>query len=119
MSVPLVKRNRVRTGLRGIRARVLLYKSRVVMYMRMWWRVAWCHIWWNFWGALLYDAIPHEKLLGILSVSNPATRKDLADRTWGCSGTNPKCKFCSKWYKINKRGAQGSKTCLPARAVFL
>jgi len=32
---------------------------------------------------------PHEKLLGILRVSNPATRKDLADRTWGGSGTNP------------------------------
>jgi len=31
-----------------------------------------------------------EKLLGILRVSNPATRKDLADRTWGGSGTNPK-----------------------------
>jgi len=25
---------------------------------------------------------PHEKLLGILRVSNPATRKDLAERTW-------------------------------------
>jgi len=34
--------------------------------------------------------LPHEKLLGILRVSNPATRKDLADRTWGGSGTNPK-----------------------------
>ena len=33
---------------------------------------------------------PHEKLFGILRVSNPATRKDLADRTWGGSGTNPK-----------------------------
>ena len=33
---------------------------------------------------------PNEKLLGILRVSNPATRKDLADRTWGGSGTNPK-----------------------------
>jgi len=26
---------------------------------------------------------PHEKLLGITRVSNPATRKDLASRTWG------------------------------------
>jgi len=26
---------------------------------------------------------PHEKLLGITRVSNPATRKDLAARTWG------------------------------------
>ena len=26
---------------------------------------------------------PHEKLLGITWVSNPATRKDLAARTWG------------------------------------
>jgi len=25
-----------------------------------------------------------------LRVSNQATRKDLADRTWGGSGTNPK-----------------------------
>jgi len=33
---------------------------------------------------------PHEKLLGILRVSNPATRKDLADRTWGGSDTNQK-----------------------------
>ena len=27
--------------------------------------------------------IPHEKLLGMTWVSNPATRKDLAARTWG------------------------------------
>jgi len=27
--------------------------------------------------------IPHEKLLGITWASNPATRKDLAARTWG------------------------------------
>jgi len=33
---------------------------------------------------------PHEKLLGILRVSNPATMQDLADRAWGGSGTNPK-----------------------------
>jgi len=33
---------------------------------------------------------PHEKPLGILRVSIPATTKDLAARTWGCSGTNPK-----------------------------
>jgi len=33
---------------------------------------------------------PHDKLLGILRVLNPATRKDLADRTWGSSGTNQK-----------------------------
>jgi len=33
---------------------------------------------------------PHEMLLGILRVSNPATRKDLADWTWGGSGTNPR-----------------------------
>jgi len=33
---------------------------------------------------------PHEKFLGILRVSNPTTRNDLADRTWGGSGTNPK-----------------------------
>jgi len=39
---------------------------------------------------------PHDKLLRILRVSNPATRKDLADRTWGGSGTNPKCRFCSR-----------------------
>jgi len=32
----------------------------------------------------------HEKLLEILRVSKPVTRKDLADRTWGGSGTNPK-----------------------------
>jgi len=54
--------------------------------------------------------LPHEKLLGILRVLNLATRKDLADRTWGGSVTNPKCRFCSRLlYKINKRGAQGSK----------
>ena len=39
---------------------------------------------------------PHEKLLGILRVSNPETRKDLADRSWGGSGPNPKCRFCSR-----------------------
>jgi len=33
---------------------------------------------------------PNEKLLGIMRVLNPATRKDLAARTWSCSGTNPK-----------------------------
>ena len=37
-----------------------------------------------------YLGTPHEKLLGILRVSNPVTRKDLADRTWGGSSTNPK-----------------------------
>jgi len=37
-----------------------------------------------------YACTPHEKLLGILRVSNPVTRKDLADRTRGGSGTNPK-----------------------------
>jgi len=37
------------------------------------------------WGVHL-----HEMLLGILRVSNPATRKDPANRTWGGSGTNPK-----------------------------
>jgi len=42
------------------------------------------------------DTYPHEKLLGILRVSNPATRMDLADRTWGGSGSNPKCRFCSR-----------------------
>ena len=31
----------------------------------------------------LHHVTPHEKLLGIIRVSNPATRKDLADRTWG------------------------------------
>ena len=35
-------------------------------------------------------AHPHEKLLGILRVSIPATRKDLDDRTWGGFGTNQK-----------------------------
>jgi len=40
--------------------------------------------------------LPHEKFLGILRVSNPASRKDLADRTWGSSGTNSKCRFCSR-----------------------
>jgi len=29
------------------------------------------------------EAVPHEKLHGIRRVSNPATRKDLAARTWG------------------------------------
>ena len=43
-----------------------------------------------------YIKEPHEKLLGISRVSNPATRKDLADRTWGGSGTNSKCRFCSR-----------------------
>ena len=38
----------------------------------------------------IYIYILHEKLFGILRVSNPATRKDLADRTWGGSSTNPK-----------------------------
>jgi len=38
----------------------------------------------------IHEPHPHEKLLGMLRVSNPATRKDLADRTWGGSGTNPK-----------------------------
>ena len=53
---------------------------------------------------------PHKKLLGILRVLNPATKKDLADRTWGSSCTNPKCRFCSRQlYKINKRDAHGSK----------
>ena len=42
------------------------------------------------------DDTPQDKLLGILRVSNPATRKDLADRTWGGSSTNPKCRFCSR-----------------------
>jgi len=37
-----------------------------------------------------YVFTPHENLLGILRVSNPVTRKDLADRTWGSSGFNPK-----------------------------
>ena len=41
------------------------------------------------WAALA-RCIPREKLFGILRVSNPATRKDLADRTWGGSGTNQK-----------------------------
>jgi len=31
----------------------------------------------------LLNALPHEKLLGITWVSNPATRKDLVARTWG------------------------------------
>ena len=39
--------------------------------------------------------VPHEMLLGILRVSNPAIRKDL-DRTWGGSGTIPKCRVCSR-----------------------
>ena len=38
----------------------------------------------------VHTCTPHEKLLGILRVSNPVTRKDLADRTRGGSGTNPK-----------------------------
>ena len=48
------------------------------------------------WSKLTVNANPHEKLLGILRVSNPATRKDLADRTLDGSGTNPKCRFCSR-----------------------
>ena len=39
---------------------------------------------------------PHEKFVGILRVSNLATRKDLANRTWGGSGTNQKCRFRSR-----------------------
>ena len=39
--------------------------------------------------SLAFD-FPHEKLLGIMRVSHPATRKDLSDRTWGSSGINPK-----------------------------
>ena len=31
----------------------------------------------------IYENMPHEKLLGITWVTNPATRKDLAARTWG------------------------------------
>ena len=62
------------------------------------------------WALCFLTYTLHEKPLGILRVSNPATRKDLAARTWGGSGINPKCRFCSRWwYKINKRGAQGSK----------
>jgi len=33
--------------------------------------------------SLKYGCMPHEKLLGITWVSNPATRKDLAARTYG------------------------------------
>ena len=36
---------------------------------------------------------PHEKLFGITWVSNPATRKDLADGTWGVF-----------WYKSKRQG---------------
>jgi len=38
-------------------------------------------------GVCLLES--NEKLLGILRMSNPTTRKDFATRTWGCSGTNP------------------------------
>jgi len=41
-------------------------------------------------GEVRGCAVPHEKLLGILRVSNLANWKDLADRTWGGSGTNQK-----------------------------
>jgi len=46
----------------------------------------------------------HEKLLGIRRMSNLSTRIDPG------SGTNQKCRFCSRWWwKLNRRGAYGSK----------
>jgi len=56
-----------------------------------WKRTSVCKIILDFKGYdLTFRGTPHEKRLGILSVSNPATSKDLADRFWGGSGTNPK-----------------------------
>jgi len=51
---------------------------------------------------------PHEKLFGILRVSNPAARKDLDDRTWGGSGTNKKKTLSSElMVQIKLKGVIG------------
>jgi len=61
-----------------------------------------CHFSLSFVFALFFSCVSLLCLLStrkaswILRVSNPATRKDLADRTWGGSGTNPKCRVCSR-----------------------
>ena len=54
---------------------------------------------------------PHEELLGITWVSNPATRKDLPGRTWSVFWLKSKIQVLFEIMVQNKqKGAQGSKT---------
>ena len=54
---------------------------------------------------------PHEVLLAITWVSKPATRKDLAARTWGVFWYSSKIPVLLEiMVPINKRGVQGSKS---------